>query len=43
MFANNSARVTQDIARHYQQLDAVFLAFSPELVEHVKQMGVEKL
>ena len=41
-FANNFAGAADDIARHYQQLDAVFLAFFPELVEHVKQMGVEK-
>ncbi|NRA76628.1 MAG: DUF479 domain-containing protein [Pseudoalteromonas sp.] len=41
-FANNFAGAADDIARHYQQLDAVFLAFFPELVEHVKQAGVEK-
>jgi acyl carrier protein phosphodiesterase len=41
-FANNFAGAADDIARHYQQLDAVFLTFFPELVEHVKQMGVEK-
>jgi len=41
-FTNNFAGAAEDIARHYQQLNAVFLAFFPELIEHVKQAGVEK-
>ena len=42
-FANNFAGAAEDIARHYHDLDAVFLAFFPELVEHVKQQAIEKL
>ncbi len=41
-FTNKFAGAADDIARHYQQVDTLFLAFFPELVEHVKQKGLEK-
>ncbi len=41
-FSNNFSGAAEDITRHYHELDAVFLAFFPELVEHVKIHNLER-
>ena len=40
-FTNTFAGAVDDIARHYNELDALFLAFYPELVAHVELQGPE--
>lgn len=40
-FTNYFAGAAEDIARYYTELDAVFLAFFPQLIKHVKQRGLE--
>lgn len=40
-FSNEFSGSIEDINRHYVELNAVFLSFFPELVEHVKQYGLE--
>lgn len=40
-FTNNFAGAAEDIARHYDELEAVFLAFFPELIKHVNQFNLE--
>lgn len=40
-FINHFTGAAEDIARYYTELDAVFLAFFPELIKHVKQQGLE--
>lgn len=40
-FANEYTGSIEDINRHYIELEAVFLAFFPELIEHVAQHGAE--
>lgn len=40
-FANQFAGSIDDITRHYNELDALFLAFFPELIEHVNRRGLE--
>ena len=40
-FANQFSGSIEDINRHYAELEAVFLAFFPELIEHVNQHGLE--
>ncbi len=40
-FSNSFAGAVEDIMRHYDELDAVFLAFFPKLIKHVKQHEIE--
>ena len=40
-FANQFSGCIEDINRHYGELEAVFLAFFPELIAHVKEHGIE--
>lgn len=40
-FTNTFTGTTEDIARHYTKLDALFVSFFPELIKHVKQRGLE--
>ena len=40
-FTNTFSGAADDIASHYAELDAMFLAFFPELIKHVKQRGLE--
>lgn len=40
-FANQFSGSIEDINRNYAELEAVFLAFFPELIEHVAQHGAE--
>ncbi|MDP2561380.1 ACP phosphodiesterase [Psychrobium sp. 1_MG-2023] len=40
-FTNNFAGTIEDIQRHYSELDAVFLAFFPQLINHVNQSKLE--
>lgn len=42
-FANQFTGAVDDIARYYTEFDAVFLAFFPELIDHVKQQGIESI
>lgn len=41
-FTNEFQGSIEDINRHYKELEAVFLAFFPELIAHVKQHGLER-
>jgi len=40
-FANNFSGAIEDIHRHYNELEDVFLEFFPELINHVNQCGLE--
>ncbi|MGS0536392.1 acyl carrier protein phosphodiesterase [Pseudoalteromonas sp. SaAl2] len=40
-FSNTFTGAAEDITRHYTELDAIFLAFFPELIKHVNQRGLE--
>lgn len=40
-FTNNFAGTAEDITRHYSELDGLFLAFFPELIEHVNEFNLE--
>ena len=40
-FTNQFSGSIEDITRHYLELEAVFLAFFPELIEHVIEYGSE--
>ena len=40
-FTNTFTGAAEDITRHYTELDAIFLAFFPELIKHVNQQGLE--
>ena len=40
-FTNNFAGTAEDITRHYSELDGLFLAFFPELIEHVNKFNLE--
>jgi acyl carrier protein phosphodiesterase len=40
-FANQFSGSIEDIIRHYVELEAVFLTFFPELIEHVKKNALE--
>ncbi len=40
-FTNTFAGAVEDIARHYTELDAMFVAFFPELIKHVNQFNLE--
>ncbi|GAW96114.1 MULTISPECIES: ACP phosphodiesterase [Colwellia] len=40
-FANQFSGCIADINRHYGELEAVFLAFFPELITHVNKHGLE--
>jgi len=40
-FTNTFTGAVDDIAKHYDELNAVFLAFFPELIEHVNQFNLE--
>lgn len=40
-FANQFSGSIDDIARHYNELDALFLVFFPDLVNYVKQSALE--
>ncbi|OUS72017.1 ACP phosphodiesterase [Pseudoalteromonas sp. A601] len=42
-FINEFTGAVEDIKRNYRELDALFLAFFPELIEHVRQQGIEEL
>ena len=41
-FTNNFAGSAEDIAQNYHELESVFLAFFPELIEHVKERDLER-
>ncbi|NRA85234.1 MAG: DUF479 domain-containing protein [Gammaproteobacteria bacterium] len=40
-FTNQFSGSIEDIHRHYHELDAVFLTFFPELIEHVNKHAIE--
>ncbi|WP_350623925.1 ACP phosphodiesterase, partial [Pseudoalteromonas sp. 24-MNA-CIBAN-0067] len=40
-FTNNFAGAADDITRNYDELEAVFLAFFPELIKHVSEFDLE--
>ncbi len=40
-FANKFTGSIEDIHKHYDELEAVFLAFFPQLIAHVEQHGLE--
>ncbi|KGJ96863.1 ACP phosphodiesterase [Colwellia psychrerythraea] len=40
-FANQFSGSIEDITRHYVELELVFLAFFPDLIEHVNKHGLE--
>ena len=40
-FANSFSGSIEDIHSHYDALEAVFLEFFPQLIEHVNQQGLE--
>jgi acyl carrier protein phosphodiesterase len=40
-FTNTFTGAVDDIANHYDELNAVFLAFFPELINHVNQFNLE--
>ncbi|WP_286262108.1 ACP phosphodiesterase [Thalassotalea atypica] len=40
-FANEFNGAIEDIERHYGELEAIFLMFFPQLIEHVKSHGLE--
>ncbi len=40
-FTNTFSGAAADIARHYTELDAMFLAFFPELIKHVNKLDLE--
>lgn len=40
-FTNTFAGAVDDIAKHYDELNVVFLAFFPELITHVNQFNLE--
>jgi len=40
-FTNTFTGAVEDITRYYSELDAIFLAFFPELIKHVNQQGLE--
>ena len=42
-FTNNFAGTAEDIARNYHELEAVFLAFFPELINHVNEHALEAI
>jgi acyl carrier protein phosphodiesterase len=42
-FTNSFAGASEDIARYYHELDAIFLAFFPELIKHVNQCDLESM
>jgi acyl carrier protein phosphodiesterase len=42
-FTNNFAGTAEDIARNYHELEAIFLAFFPELIEHVNEHALERV
>ena len=42
-FTNQFAGSIDDITRHYNELDALFVAFFPDLISHVKQSDLESL
>ena len=41
-FANDFAGAIEDIERHYEQLEAGFLVFFPELMSHVTRLALEQ-
>ncbi len=41
-FTNNLTGSAEDIAQNYHELESVFLAFFPELIEHVKESALER-
>lgn len=42
-FTNKFAGSIDDMTRHYNELDAVFLAFFPELIDHVSHVSLENI
>jgi len=40
-FTNNFSGAVEDIHRHYSELETVFLAFFPQLINHVNQYALE--
>ena len=42
-FTNNFAGTAEDITRNYHELEAVFLAFFPELINHVNEHALEAI
>jgi len=40
-FSNNFSGAIEDIHRHYSELDTLFLAFFPQLINHVNQCALE--
>lgn len=40
-FTNNFAGAMEDISNHYEKFDAAFLAFFPQLIQHVNQHKLE--
>ena len=40
-FTNTFAGAADDIAQNYDELEAVFLAFFPELIKHVSEFDLE--
>lgn len=40
-FTNTFSGATEDICRHYNELDGLFLAFFPELIKHVNEFNLE--
>ncbi|MCW8092530.1 acyl carrier protein phosphodiesterase [Alteromonas sp. ASW11-130] len=41
-FSNNFEGSVEDISRHYQELEAIFLAFFPQLSQHVRNHALER-
>ena len=40
-FTNNFSGAVEDIHRHYSELNTLFLAFFPQLINHVNQYALE--
>ncbi|WP_076919277.1 ACP phosphodiesterase [Pseudoalteromonas sp. SK18] len=40
-FTNTFSGAAEDICRHYNELDGLFLAFFPELIKHVNEFNLE--
>ncbi|GAA65583.1 hypothetical protein P20311_3394 [Pseudoalteromonas sp. BSi20311] len=40
-FTNTFSGAAEDISRHYNELDGLFLAFFPELIKHVNEFNLE--
>ncbi|WP_338363608.1 ACP phosphodiesterase [uncultured Pseudoalteromonas sp.] len=41
-FTNNFAGTAEDITQNYHELEAIFLAFFPKLIEHVNEHALER-